>query len=123
MFLKASSTWRQLLKMDRLDLCNIVESKNIIPFLQLMKSIIYDKLPTLPRKCPIMPEIFNLSNITVMSPEMVDEIKKILSTLSSTPMPNGIYRTSIKLYNNDDPDGVFAYNHAQINFRLNEETF
>lgn len=79
--------------------------------------------PSLPRKCPIMPQKVFLQNATIMSPEIVEEVKKVINTYTASTLPNGVYRNVFKLYNEEDPLGFVFYYHLEIYFRLNDEIF
>lgn len=123
LFIKSSSNWRQLIKLDRIVVCPILEGVNALPVLATFRDIIYSIVPTLPRKCPFTPMRLTLQNATIMSPEFVEHIKKLMNDITATLLPNGVYRGVVKFYNDKDLQGFIIYYHIEVYFRLNDEVF
>lgn len=111
------------MKMDKIDLCLALKGINVLPFFKTLKDMVYSKVPQLPKQCPVKPLKLYVENITIISPEMIGEIKKLIGTFTKTLLPNGIYRGFMKFYGDDDPEGIHIIYHAELNFRLNDEVF
>lgn len=123
MFIKSSSTWRQLIKLDKTDVCFVLNGVNILPMLNNLKNLVLKIAPTLPKKCPFNPQVISLENVIIMSPEMVEVISKFLSSISSTLMPNGVYRIVMRFHTENDPEGFLIFFHVELYYRLNDEVF
>lgn len=124
LFLKSShASWRQLIKVDRIDVCFILAGVNVIPMLKSATELIYMVVPSLPRKCPIMPGKISAVNATIMSPEIVERFKKIINSFTASLLPNGVYRGVIKYYTEEGSLAFLLYYHGEIYFRMNDDVF
>lgn len=78
--------------------------------------------PSLPFKCPIKPGPYYMYNVT--RPENNGMVPLGPSTASTFyALPNGIYKYSLKLSFNQDPDGAFYEWHIEVKARLNDNNF
>lgn len=122
-YIKGTSTWRPIIQLNNLDVCGILSGSDVFPVARDFKKIVYEKLPTLPPNCPMLPMKHIFNNITVVEPTMSIG-KRIFAILGNTPFfPNGVYRNFARFYNEEDPIGFVYYVHIEINIRLNEDRF
>lgn len=84
-------TWRQLVRIDDIDICSFLNGGSVMPFIKLVIENIQKKFPTLPKKCPMKPQDFLFENVTITEPGDDSRIS-IEKAMSSNPFPNGIYR-------------------------------
>lgn len=115
------------MKMTRIELCPLLDDFNIQSlFLRKMRDYLFDCIPTLPRKCPILPAEFRYENVTIVSPEIIEKFKSLFTFVTPTILgypPNGVYRMMIKVYSPQDPTGWMLWIHAEVNVRLNDDRF
>lgn len=122
-----STNWRQIIRFDRVNMCPIIDgSDRRMKLFNHYRQLAFEMFPTLPRKCPVLAKEYRADDITVMSPYIVEILKDnnkfITLSLSEFP-PNGIYRCVVKVYSDKDPIGMTYWYHAEVNVRLNEETY
>lgn len=127
MTLKTTSNWRQIAKLEKIDVCSMLNGKfKLLPFVKQAWDLVFRMIPELPRKCPFPPKTYNFENRTIMSRQIVDDFKNLTSymTLSSSNLPpNGLYRSFYRFYSNEDPVGVVVYFEIEVNARLNDDRF
>lgn len=118
--MKYTTTWRQYVKLDRIDICNIFRGgSDVIPYLATVRKSYMAEFTSLPRNCPIEPGKYYATNVS-MGDTYGNQMNE---AMTSTPLPNGIYRHVIRIHNDDDPVGFVLYWHIEVNIRMNEETF
>lgn len=121
---KTTSNWRQIIKINRIDLCLFFRGSQVLPFFKQILEIGKEMFPNLPTNCPIMPGDMYFMNVTVMmSPELMKSHMKLINSFTGSMLPNGIYRVTVRIFNDQDPQGIFFWYTSQINVRLNSELF
>lgn len=125
MFIKSGpSSWRQIVKLDRYDLCLIFRQVDNMPLANSLKEYYYKMFPSLPRKCPVAPGKYSAVNVTV-----VDEIEdtsgsgKMIEQITPGKLPNGVYRHLVRVHTREDPDGFMLFWHVEIHHRMGEYNF
>lgn len=129
--------WRLIIKFDRIDMCSIMNGAKMIPAVNMFIDETLSRFPSMPKKCPYMPGKY-YSNITLkdyrddptinMTADEIKEYKKTQNKLSfdlvtSALSPNGIYRSFIKVFNEDDAN-IFTISYQEDYYiRLNDENF
>lgn len=100
--------WRHLYEIRKIDYCGLVEGKyNAIPLVVNVKSLILKIAPFLPQKCPVQIGKYYGYNLSISNNFGLDEAKFLTPQL-----PNGVYRTSYKFYDEDDDKegATFSFN-------------
>lgn len=106
-----------------MDGCAFLRGDQVLPFLKQLLEVGKQMFPGLPTNCPIMAGDFYFMNITVMSPELVKANIKLIKAYTASLLPNGIYRVTGRIFDDQDPQGVFFWYTAQMYYRLNSEIF
>lgn len=99
---------------------------NFIPFVKQAWGLLFKMIPEIPRKCPFPAGEYRFVNKTIMSRELLQSWKNLISfmTLSATNLPpNGVYRIFYRFYSDEDSVGVVIYFDIEVNARLNEDRF
>lgn len=137
LFYKSGQNWRQIINIKDVNFCEIAAGGN---GMSLFKAIIdfYKKvLPNLPSKCPVLPGKYSVKNATVsVSPKnefnmtmkdfqnrTVVPYQDMWAAMSPTLMPNGLYRSIVRVYNQQDPIGFSMYWVSEVNHRWNDQDF
>lgn len=124
LFKSGPSSWRQIVKLDKYDLCLVFRQADNMPLANSLKEFYYNTFPTLSRRCPVAPGKYSAVNITV-----VDEIEdntgsaKMIEQITPGKLPNGVYRHLVRLHSREDPDGFMLYWHVEIHHRMGEDNF
>lgn len=130
---KSGTNWRQILKFEKVDGCLLAKGINM-PFLVKLKERYDEAFPNLPRNCPIKVQSYVAQNISVIE-NQISEFNMTLEDFQSskdfsvikmmTPklLPNGIYRHSLRVFNDDDMIGMGIFVQLEINHRMNDEEF
>lgn len=106
---KTLTNWRQIIKVDKVDLCDFYKNGNKLPFIGDGMHYFLDLIPNAPRGCPILPGEYYTHNISLGTAEQV----------ASEPesfrfgFPNGVYKHTITIYNDEDPMG-FKISYEQL---------
>lgn len=123
-------SWRQFLKLDNLDLCAFLSGGLTLDFLKSVKELYFHLFPTLPSKCPIEPGKYSFKNVSIFEGgQSGSEAKKKIGPrgpggfLSPANLPNGIYRHTVRFYNNFDPEGFMFYWHVEFYNSMGEDRF
>jgi hypothetical protein len=131
-FIKNKSVyWRQIVNLDKLDVCILLAGASKIPmvagFMRYYKRI----LPNAPTKCPFVPANISLTLILENGIKRneynvtVDDIRKNkkfqLPQLSTTILPNGLQRHFIRLYFDQDPQGMVISWTNEYYVRMNDD--
>lgn len=118
-FIKMTTNWRQLVSFSDVEVCKVAKMKT--PIIEEAKQFFTQRVPGLPLECPVLAGYYNL-NYTHNDTDnpMIALLKKYVS---STMMPNGEYRHTLKLSNKKY--GVLASFALQIRRydRFNAEAF
>lgn len=91
----------------------------MLPFLKELRKLYFDGFKGMPQKCPMDPGKYYVQNFTIGG-TYGDEMNTKLST---TPLPNGVYRHVIRIFTDNDPEGFVLYWHTEVNIRMNIEKF
>lgn len=98
-----SASQRQLIKMDKIDVCAILTGLNSFPFFKVCYDYYIFLFPNLPRICPVQPAKYYQPNITVVfdveGQGVATGFYGILDAMSPLPLPNGVYRNTVHVYN------------------------
>lgn len=96
----------------------------MVPLFKNTLDLVFEKVPNMPRSCPILPGKYYNENLTIVSPEMIEEYQKLIRLITDKGiLPNGVYRNFLKYYSNDVPVGIAYYYNVEVNFRMNEDRF
>jgi hypothetical protein len=119
MLLKAGGNWRSIILLNGIDVCFILSSVNILPYLKSLRDLVLERFPNLPHKCPLNPGKYYTYNSTFHNYTGND----LNTKLTNTPLPNGVYRLFARAYTDIDPVGASVWCHIEIYERLNDEVF
>lgn len=132
--IKSGPYWRQLIKLENLDLCSLFKGVNALPAAKEFVRKLKEDLPTLPYSCPVLPGQYGgimeykIEDVGKMTPEEYEKWRKNKPAeaddfVTSTLLPNGRYRDYIRVFNNEDPEGISVYYQFDKYLRLNDEVF
>jgi hypothetical protein len=113
--------WRLLAKLPTVELCGILKTGTTLPiavnFLNHLKSM----FPTMPTTCGVsIPYHFEVYNVTIF--DACHDGLLFKGTLN-VPIPNGIYKSILKLSNFADPAGVRLEWDSEIDIGFNNNSF
>lgn len=77
----------------------------------------------IPWYCPVLPGVYNISNITFNPINHAEGFDVLSRTLSSMLPPNGIYRNFFRISFPNDPGGMCSWNKIEHNVRNNDDRF
>jgi Protein of unknown function (DUF1091) len=137
MFYKNGQRWRQILGVENIDFCGLLKEVNNNPFLKALINTYKKLFPKLPSNCPILPGNYSVkdaiaivnekSELNMTMKDFQDKaavsFKDMWATMSPTILPNGLYRSFLRVYNKEDPIGFCVYWISEINYRMNEQDF
>lgn len=108
-------SWRQFLKFENIDACAILKAGHSIDYIESIYQTYLLLFPNLPKKCPFEKGIYSVKNVTLINPTDSDRIEtgpdRFL--VSSARLPNGIYRHTMRFYNQRDREGFMVYWHIE----------
>lgn len=135
---ESGQNWRQVIALNKLDFCGIAKGTNLIPTIKTSYDELIVLFPSVPLKCPILPGKYSALNATIVedyseksfleTPEeyktrlrVTNVEKKTMDFITPSVMPNGVYRVTLRFYNDMDPIGAAFYWQYFIRLRMNEE--
>lgn len=131
----ALNSWRQIIKLDRIDIKSFLSGMNTMPFLKVVKEYYNDKFPQLPATFPIKPGKYYAKNITIVYNDPLEltyqvaehrpqgNFDKLSASYSPLMIPNGVYRHIITFFKNDDSHVLSLYWHMELNYRMNADRY
>jgi hypothetical protein len=125
---RVGTFWRQIIKLDKLDYCALSGGVGVIPAIKSYWDTLIEMFPTLPLNCPILPKKYEATatmhqmNITAEDYKKMG-MRNLMDSLSPTLLPNGFYRVVIRLFNDDDQEGLTVQYVSEVYFRMNDENF
>lgn len=102
--------WRQIMAFDNINMCQLLKGMNTIPLITYYRDFFFEIIPNLPRSCPYLPGKYYTYNISIINDATGKDVEK---TISPTAMPNGIYRTTLRYFTEEDKDGVCFWFHLE----------
>jgi hypothetical protein len=118
-FVASSATpWRQIAKLNKIEFCKALKSGSSHHIVRDYIIYLRTLVPTFFKECPrVFPYRFQALNINESLPD--DDGKRWFKL----PLANGIYRTTIKLGNENDTDALQIQFQSENNFVQNMEIF
>lgn len=124
------------MKFDQIDACAVARGVNKFPLFAAFLNFIKERFPSLPSNCPVKIGTYSALNVLVVNNpvnefNMTQEDQKkhsmffssVIKSFSPSLLPNGVYRSILRLFNEDDKVGITLLWHVQLNHRLNDEEF
>lgn len=106
--------WHQFLKFEKIDAGTVFRGVDSFEYLKKNFEIYLTKFPGLINKIPIESGKYQALNVTAVYRNAQNGTGTWTASEYLTPsLPNGIYRHTIKLYNEEDPIGFMIYWHLQ----------
>jgi hypothetical protein len=114
-FVASSATpWRQIVNVKKIDVCKLLKIGSGLPTFQNFLEYLQEIMPTFFKECPQkVPYHFEALNINASISDD-DGTKWFL-----IPMANGIYRTTLKLWSDNDAEVFQIQWQAETNFVKN----
>lgn len=103
---------------DNIDVCQLLKGMNSIPLVAFYRDFFFELMPKLPRSCPFKKGKYNTYNIS-----FVNEVtgSGVESFISPTELPNGIYKNTLRFFNDKDKIGVCFWFHVEKYYVKNAE--
>lgn len=112
-------SWRQYLKIDNLDVCNILSGKNPNEYVRVVFQDYFRLFPNMPHKCPVEEGNYSAKNVTINT---TTEIETASDRRLTAKLPNGVYRHTVRLYDDKiDLEGFMLFWHVQIYDSMGED--
>lgn len=119
----SSNNWRQIIKLDQIDVCAVLHGVNTFPFFTAILEEYLRIMSNLPRKCPALPGKYYVENVTVIGEADSEKpLSKIVSFLTPGDLPNGIYRVAVNFHAELILSASFICN-VEIYNKMNEDVF
>lgn len=117
-------SWRQYLKLDRIDPCGITAGLDNIQFLKASKDYYFEKFPQMPKKCPIESGKYYANNVTIVNNIDLNFTRpEETSQFLGPSFPNGVYRHVLRMFTDKDPVGFTLYWHIDRYDSMGEDRF
>lgn len=116
--------WRQFLKFENINICNILNGGHDIEYIQSIKQQYFLLFPGLPKKFPIETRKYFAKSIKLFQSD--EEIKKSGvrapdQFLTPKMLPNGVYRHTLRFYTDSDPEGFMVFWHIEFYDSMGED--
>jgi hypothetical protein len=107
-----------------IDGCRLTAIARLIPAYESFIESIKKYIPNVPLQCPIKPGPFEFRNVSFTT-ESLDKNLNFRGVLGryTFSLPNGIHRTTLKIFNSADPTEVKVQWLTEIKTRLQKDNF
>lgn len=94
----------------------------MFPFFTAILEEYHKTLSKLPKQCPALPGKYYVENVTVIEDNSIRSYDKILSSVTTRELPNGIYRAIVNFHAELILSATFSCN-VEVYNKMNEDKF